>query len=185
VSGSAGNVDGSRLDQSRHGGAASGSAVSAGAVATVGGVVAFGSDLSQANDKATHNAALERFIEPIPPGDYQQNAGDWATLQPMIQRVVLCKLHPKFAGEVATVIGHTAEVLPRVPEVRGLEVGAPADPRSRREWDFVILVRFDDMAAVEAYRAHEIHRKYYEVFLEPMLDKIRVYNFSVPAVAAP
>jgi hypothetical protein len=69
-----------------------------------------------------------------------------------------------------------------VPQVRDLEVGAPADPRTRREWDFVILLRLPDMEAVEAYRAHEIHRKYYELYLKPMLDKIRVYNFAVPAV---
>lgn len=103
----------------------------------------------------------------------------------MIQRVVLCKLHAAYAGEAETVMRHTAEVLPRVPEVRGLEVGAPSDPRTRREWDFAILVRFDDMEAVEAYRAHEIHRKYYELYLKPMLATIRVYNFEVPVGAAP
>ena len=47
-----------------------------------------------------------------------------------------------------------------------------------------ILLRFDDMEAVEAYRAHEIHRKYYELYLKPMLDKICVYNFEVPVGAA-
>lgn len=97
----------------------------------------------------------------------------------MIQRVVLCKLAPKFAADVQTVIGHTAEVLPHVPQVRSFEVGAPSDPRTRKEWDFAILIRFDDMDAVEAYRDHDIHRKYYEVYLKPMLAEIRVYNFAV------
>ena len=103
----------------------------------------------------------------------------------MIQRVVLCKLHPAYVDELQAVQWHTAEVLAQAPGVRGLEVGAPSDPRTRREWDFAILIRFDDMEAVEAYRAHEIHRKYYELYLKPMLDKIRVYNFEVPVGAAP
>jgi hypothetical protein len=103
----------------------------------------------------------------------------------MIQRVVLCKLDPQYAGDVQTVMDHTVEVLAPVPGVRFLEVGSPSDPRSRKAWDFAILIRFDDMDDVEAYRAHEVHRKYYDLYLKPMLEKIRVYNFDVPGEARP
>jgi hypothetical protein len=99
---------------------------------------------------------------------------------PVIERVVLVKLKAEFATDAqrAAVADTTASTLPRAEGVRALRVGTPADARTRREWDLVIEVVLDDVDAVERYRVDKVHRAYADVFLKPMLDKIRVYNFE-------
>ena len=99
----------------------------------------------------------------------------------MIQRIVLLKLAPEYAGEpdIRQVAAHSAEVLANVPGVLEIKAGAPADDRTKRDWDVALALRFDDMDAVEAYRAHAVHRKYVDIYLRPMLDKIRVWNFEL------
>ncbi len=99
----------------------------------------------------------------------------------MIERVVLIRLDAAYRDDLAAIADTTREVLGAVEQVRALRVGTPADPRTAREWDLCIEVRFDDMDAVEAYRAHPHHRKYVDVFLRPMLETIRVLNFEVGA----
>ncbi|HUP21868.1 MAG TPA: Dabb family protein, partial [Thermoanaerobaculia bacterium] len=96
----------------------------------------------------------------------------------MVERVVMVRLRPDYRKSAALVARHTAEVLGAVAELRGIRVGVPADERTRRDWDVAILLRFDDLAAVERYRAGEIHRKYFDVYLRPMLETIRVWNFD-------
>lgn len=96
----------------------------------------------------------------------------------MIERVVMVRLRPDYRRSVALVARHTREVLGAIPEVRAIAVGVPADERTRREWDVAILLRFDDLEAVERYRAGEVHRKYVDVYLRPMLESIRVWNFD-------
>lgn len=99
----------------------------------------------------------------------------------MIQRVVFIKLAPEYAEQRSDVAAATREVLGTAPGVLSLHAGVPADDRTRREWDVSIVLRFSDMDAVERYREHEVHRKYVDVFLRPMLDRIRVFNFEVDA----
>ena len=99
----------------------------------------------------------------------------------MIQRVVAIKLKDAYANgqDRAAAAARTREVLVTVPGVRHIEVGLPGDSKTASSWDILILLRFDDMDAVEAYRAHPIHRKYVDVFLRPMLEIIKVWNFAV------
>lgn len=101
----------------------------------------------------------------------------------VIERVVLIKLAPEYAGQRADVAAATREVLGTAPGVLSLRIGMPADDRTGRECDLSLHLRFADMDAVERYREHEIHRKYVDVFLRPMLDRIRVYNFEIDAPA--
>lgn len=96
----------------------------------------------------------------------------------MIQRVVLLKLDPAYAAEAVTVADHSREVLADVPGVRDLRVVIAADERTQKDWHVCLLVRFDDLEAVETYRAHHVHRKYVDVYLRPMLAGIRAYNFE-------
>ena len=100
----------------------------------------------------------------------------------MIQRVVLIELQPDYRNDAdrRQIAEHSRQVLADIPLVRGLEVGTPADERSRHDWDLCILVRFDNLEDVEAYRVDETHRKYVDVFLKPMMRSIRVFNFDVP-----
>lgn len=98
----------------------------------------------------------------------------------MIQRVVLIKLKDAYRTDVnrRQIAEHSREVLGPLPQVRALEVVTAADPRTESDWDVCILVRFDDLEAVEAYRVHEVHRKYVDIYLKPLMAGIRAYNFS-------
>ena len=98
----------------------------------------------------------------------------------MIERVVLIKLKPEYAtaDQLASIVQATATTLRDAEGVRALRVCTAADARTRREWDVCIEVVLDDVAAVERYRVDPVHRAYADVFLEPMQDKIRVYNFE-------
>jgi hypothetical protein len=96
----------------------------------------------------------------------------------LIERVVLVRLRPAFRTDAALVARQTREVLGEIPEVLEIRTGVPADERTRREWDVAILLRFEDLAAVERYRAGDVHRKYVDVYLRPMLERIRVWNFE-------
>ena len=99
----------------------------------------------------------------------------------MIQRVVAIKLKDAYANDDdrMQVAAASRQVLGVIPEVRFIDVGTPADFAAEKSWDVLLLLRFDDLAAVDAYRAHENHRQYMDTFLRPMLAVIKVWNFEL------
>lgn len=99
----------------------------------------------------------------------------------MIQRVVLVRLKEPFRGddERRQIAAHTRQVLGSIPLVKKLVVATPADEHSQRRWDLSILVQFDDSRAVEEYRSERTHRAYVDVYLRPMMEKIRAWNFVI------
>lgn len=101
----------------------------------------------------------------------------------MIRRIVVIKLADAYASEEnrERAVLATREVLAEVPGVVDIEVATPADARTLKSWDLFISLSFEDMDAVEAYRAHPIHRKYVDVFLRPMLEVLKAWNFELPA----
>ena len=99
----------------------------------------------------------------------------------MIERYVFLKLkdaHSTSAGR-REVIEHTREALPKIPGVRGVAVGEPADGHAVASWDVSIVVRFDKIEDVEPYRVHPDHRAYVDEFLKPRLEVIKAWNFDV------
>jgi hypothetical protein len=99
----------------------------------------------------------------------------------MIQRVVAIKLKEAYANDDdrVQVAATSREILGAIPEVRSIDVGTPADFAAEKSWDVLLLLRFDDLAAVDAYRAHDNHRRYMDTFLRPMLAVIKVWNFEL------
>jgi hypothetical protein len=99
----------------------------------------------------------------------------------MIQRVVLVRLEESFRTDEsrAQIAEHTREVLGGIELVRSLHVGVPADPRTRREWDLAIVLQLESLEAVEEYRDERTHRAYVDVYLKPMMEKIRAWNFEL------
>ncbi len=99
----------------------------------------------------------------------------------MIQRVVAIKLKSPYSNDDdrEAVARHSREVLGEIPEVVHLDVATPADDRCSASWDLCLLVRFDNLDAVERYRADKRHRAYVDVFLRPMLEVIKVWNFEL------
>ncbi len=98
----------------------------------------------------------------------------------MIQRVVVIKLKDAYANATdrAEAAQHTRDVLGLIPGVLHIDVATPADAACERSWDLCVLLRFDDLEAVESYRLDPRHRAYVDVFLKPMLEVIRVWNFE-------
>lgn len=99
----------------------------------------------------------------------------------MIQRVVLVRLKESYSTDEgrAQVAEHTREVLGGIELVRALTVGVSADARTERDWDLAILVQLDSLEAVAEYRDEKTHRAYVDVYLKPMMDKIRAWNFEL------
>jgi len=99
----------------------------------------------------------------------------------MIERYVFLKL--KDADSTSDgrreVIDHTREVLPKIPGVRSVAVGEPADGHAVASWDVSIVVRFDKIEDVEPYRLHPDHRAYVDTFLKPRLEVIKAWNFDL------
>jgi hypothetical protein len=98
----------------------------------------------------------------------------------VIQRVVVIKLKQAYANTTdrAAAAKYTRDVLGAIPQVRHIDVGTPADERCERSWDLCLLLRFDDLEAVETYRASAEHRAYVDIFLGPMLEVLKVWNFE-------
>lgn len=101
----------------------------------------------------------------------------------MIQRVVMIKLKPAYDDDESReqIAAETRKVLVDAHGVLDVKVGVPGDGRTRGAWDLCILVQFATMEDVETYRTDKIHRAYADVFLKPLRDQIRVWNFDVGA----
>ena len=99
----------------------------------------------------------------------------------MVERIVLIKLLEEHrSGEKRTEIAqHSRQVLPRVPGVRAVWVGVPADDRCAQSWDLCLIVRFDSVEDIPAYASHPKHRSYVDEYLRPRMEGIAAYNFQV------
>ncbi len=98
----------------------------------------------------------------------------------MIERYVFVKLKPEHATRQGRAeVRAQSQRLARVPGVRALTIGEPADAGAASAWDLSLAVRFDSLQDVEAYLEHAEHGAYYEGFLEPRLQVIKAWNFTV------
>lgn len=94
----------------------------------------------------------------------------------MIRRLVLLKLvDAGYRTEVATAARRD---LPRVPGVRAVAVGTPADAESG-VWDLVLQVDFDRVEDVGLYLNHPLHRAFVDQTLTPRVDVRKAWNFEI------
>lgn len=100
----------------------------------------------------------------------------------MIERIVLFKLKDAHANDAARreVAAHSRDALEKVPGVRGVSVGVPADEASAKSWDLSIVVRFDAMDDVAPYLAHPDHRRYVDEYMRPRMEVVKAWNFETP-----
>ena len=98
----------------------------------------------------------------------------------MIVRVVLVQLKPEFRtyGKRRLIAKKTLDVLPNAARVMNVTVNIASDPRTERDWDLCILVRFASMADPEVYRIDPVHRAFADVFLKPMMERIHVFHYE-------
>jgi hypothetical protein len=95
----------------------------------------------------------------------------------MIERIVLVKLNPDEA--VAEVAAHSREVLQDLPGVRSVHVGQAADQPSSKAWDLSLVLRFESLEDLEAFRVQPDHRIYVDEYLKPRMQFIKAWNFEV------
>lgn len=98
----------------------------------------------------------------------------------MIERYHFLKLRPEYATPAGRdeVVTRCMAVLPGLPGVRSVVVGAPADDESADAWDVSIVVRFATLDDVAPYRADPGHRRFVDEFLAPRVEFKKAWNFT-------
>jgi len=84
------------------------------------------------------------------------------------------------AGEADALIADAHTLLAKIPSVRGLRAGKPANPGTPqyavKDYQVGLLVLFDDQAGLEAYLKHPLHDQYVQKHGDH-LEKVVVYDF--------
>lgn len=98
----------------------------------------------------------------------------------MIERVHLLKLKPEHATPRGRreIVERALAVLPAVPGVLRVLAGAPGDPDSEKSWDLLIVVGFQSLQDIDAYRVHPEHRRFVDEFLAPRTEVKKGWNFD-------
>jgi hypothetical protein len=71
------------------------------------------------------------------------------------------------------------KMLEKIPTVRGLLVGEPAEKGTEiavKDYSIGLLVLFDDYDGLKTYADHKDHLKFVEMYL-PLCEKVVVYDF--------
>jgi hypothetical protein len=93
--------------------------------------------------------------------------------------ITLKKDAPKVAAD--TMIGDVYKLLAKIPSVRRVQAGKPAEMSSPKfvvkDYDVALMVQFDDFAGNEAYHKHPLHDQFVERNLKN-IDKVLVYDFE-------
>ena len=97
----------------------------------------------------------------------------------MIERIVLVKLSEAAVSDRQAIADQSRRVLERIPGVRSVRVARPADEPTAANCDLALVLRFDTLDEVEAYRIHPDHRAYVDEYLKPRMEAITAWNFVV------
>ena len=100
----------------------------------------------------------------------------------MIQRIVVIRFKPEFRtpGSVREIAEHSRKVMPTVAGVQTVTVGSPADDRTAKQWDLVLVVGLENLDDLPAYGSDPAHRAYVDEYLRPKMDSIAAWNFEIP-----
>jgi len=97
----------------------------------------------------------------------------------MIERIVLVKLTDRAVPNRQAIADYSREVLKRIPGVKDVHVGQPADGPSAAAWDLALVLHFESANDLDPYRLHPDHRAYVDNYLKPRMDAIKAWNFEV------
>lgn len=88
----------------------------------------------------------------------------------MIHHVVLFRFRADAEPAAVAAAGDALRAMPAgIPEIRALAWGRNLGP-SADEWPWVLVVECDDMAAVQRYVDHPVHRDTVARFIAPIRD---------------
>jgi hypothetical protein len=85
-------------------------------------------------------------------------------------------------GTADALIADAFEILAKIPSVRGIQAGKPADKATpdfaRKDYQVGLVVLFDNFEGLETYLKHPLHLKYVDKHLK-YIDETRlaVYDF--------
>ena len=91
----------------------------------------------------------------------------------MIQRIVLLDIEET---EIEKVIEESKKVLPAIPLVKSLQIGEVED---NPDYNLALIILFDNLQDIKAFRPHPQHRDYVDNFLKEKLKNIKAYNIKI------
>jgi hypothetical protein len=85
------------------------------------------------------------------------------------------------AGEKDALIADAHKLLAKVPSVRSIQAGRPAEKHTPNiavtDYHVALLVMFDNYEGLKAYDEHPLHKEYVDKHL-PHIEKVLVYDFQ-------
>src|SRR5262245_33870132 len=102
---------------------------------------------------------------------------------PYVHTVVFTLKKDAPGDEQAQMIADCHAMLGKIPAVRELRVGRPAEkgtPRlANKDFSVALTIFFDDYDGLMAYDKHDLHKKFVEKHIQHVeLDKLKVYDFE-------
>ncbi len=99
---------------------------------------------------------------------------------PYVHSVIFYLKKDAPVGEVQRIIDGTNKLLRKIPTVRGLWVGKPAEKSTPKvavtDYEVGLLVLFDDAAGLQTYLDHPLHLEFVEKYTK-QVGKVLVYDF--------
>jgi len=105
-----------------------------------------------------------------------------------LHHVVLCWLREPGNLEHRARLMETGAGLHVIPEVRRLESGpavATNHPAVDHSFDVGFVMTFDDLAALERYQDHPLHRRAVTDVLQPLCARVVIYDIQAEPATAP
>lgn len=86
------------------------------------------------------------------------------------------------SGTAEALIADAYEILAKIPSVRGIQAGKPAEKATpdfaKKDYQVGLVVLFDNFEGLETYLKHPLHQKYVDKHLKHVDDtKLQVYDF--------
>lgn len=98
----------------------------------------------------------------------------------MIDRITLFKFRQSGVDEAsrARLAAETHASLSAAPGVQEVRVGVPADEASARSWDLSVVLRFEDLAAMERFLADPGFTAWFEGAMAPYTEVVKYWCFE-------
>jgi len=100
---------------------------------------------------------------------------------PYVHTVIVYLKKDTPAEKVATLVADCHNILGKIPTVRGLWAGRPAEKNSPQfavtDFQLGLTMLFDDYEGLKTYVDHPAHLKFVETYM-PIVEKIQVYDFA-------
>lgn len=109
-------------------------------------------------------------------------AREAAKAAPYVHTVIFQLKKDAPAGTAQSMIDDAHDMLGKIPTVRELRCGKPAEKSSpdvaKKDYHVGLVIFFDDFEGLKTYLEHPLHLKYVDKYLKHVeMDKLGVYDF--------